>query len=134
MNILLNVENEEDIQYLQTLSEEKKESVIKAALSIGLKSIQMSEVNMDCHSYIEPIQRIVEKSTESGKESLDSIEDKSLNVIEKPVNYEYNTLITLETDLEPSRFSKLLIDVNHPNLKINIYKKISKELSTFIKN
>jgi len=32
---------------------------------------------------------------------------------------EYNTLISLETDLEPSRFSKLLTELNHPNLKIN---------------
>lgn len=32
---------------------------------------------------------------------------------------EYNALITLETDLEPSRFSKLITDLNHPNLRIN---------------
>mgnify|MGYP001284620852 CR=1 FL=1 len=32
---------------------------------------------------------------------------------------EYNSLITLETDLDPSRFSKFISSLNHPNLKIN---------------
>ena len=59
MNILLQLENEEDINYLQAFSEEKKDLIAKTALSIGLKSIQMSEVNMDCHSYIDPIREIV---------------------------------------------------------------------------
>ena len=32
---------------------------------------------------------------------------------------DHNTLIALETDLEPTRFSQLLTQINHPNLKIN---------------
>jgi len=32
---------------------------------------------------------------------------------------DHNTLIALETDLEPIRFSQLLTQINHPNLKIN---------------
>lgn len=32
---------------------------------------------------------------------------------------DHNTLIALETDLEPTRFSRLLTKINHPNLKIN---------------
>ena len=76
MNIILHVENEEDIQYLQTLSEEKKDPVIKAALSIGLKSIQMSEVNMDCHSYIDPIREIVSLATSENTDKIQEIDDK----------------------------------------------------------
>ena len=44
MNILLQLENEEDINYLQPFSEEKKDLIVKTAVTIGLKSIQMSEV------------------------------------------------------------------------------------------
>ena len=76
MNIILHVENEEDIQYLQTLSEEKKDPVMKTALSIGLKSIQMSEVNMDCHSYIDPIREIVSIATSENTDKIQDIDDK----------------------------------------------------------
>ena len=76
MDLSVHIQNEEDIHYLSQFDEERKTFILRTAITIGLKSMQMSEVNMDCHSYIEPIQRIVEKSTESGKESLDSIEDK----------------------------------------------------------
>ena len=76
MDLSVHIQNEEDIHYLSQFDEERKTFILQTAITIGLKSMQMSEVNMDCHSYIEPIQRIVEKSTESGKESLDSIEDK----------------------------------------------------------
>ena len=76
MNIILHVENEEDIQYLQTLSEEKKDPVMKTALSIGLKSIQMSEVNMDCHSYIDPIREIVSLATSENTDKIQDIDDK----------------------------------------------------------
>ena len=76
MNIILHVENEEDIQYLQTLSEEKKDPVMKTALSIGLKSIQMSEVNMDCHSYIDPIREIVSLATSENTDKIQEIDDK----------------------------------------------------------
>ena len=76
MDIFLQVENEEDIQYLQTLSEEKKDPIMKVALSIGLKSIQMSEVNMDCHSYIDPIREIVSLATSENTDKIQEIDDK----------------------------------------------------------
>ena len=76
MNILLQLENEEDINYLQPFSEEKKDLIVKTALSIGLKSIQMSEVNMDCHSYIDPIREIVSIATSENTDKIQEIDDK----------------------------------------------------------
>ena len=76
MNILLQLENEEDIHYLQPFSEEKKDLIAKTALSIGLKSIQMSEVNMDCHSYIDPIREIVSHATSENTDKIQEIDDK----------------------------------------------------------
>jgi len=76
MNILLQLENEEDINYLQPFSEEKKDLIVKTALSIGLKSIQMSEVNMDCHSYIDPIREIVSHATSENTDKIQEIDDK----------------------------------------------------------
>ena len=76
MNILLQLENEEDIHYLQAFSEEKKDLIVKTALSIGLKSIQMSEVNMDCHSYIDPIREIVSHAASENTDKIQEIDDK----------------------------------------------------------
>ena len=76
MNILLQLENEEDINYLQPFSEEKKDLIAKTALTIGLKSIQMSEVNMDCHSYIDPIREIVSLATSENTDKIQEIDDK----------------------------------------------------------
>ena len=41
----------------------------------------MSEVNLDCHSYINPIKDIVEESTELHKERLYNIEDKLNDIL-----------------------------------------------------
>mgnify|MGYP003388633109 FL=1 len=76
MDINFQIDNQEDIQYLKHIDDSKKEKILQLALSIGLKSIQMSEVNMDCHSYIEPIQKLVDDSTNHHKEKLFTIESK----------------------------------------------------------
>ena len=76
MNILLKIENEEDINFLQDLPDKKKEMIVKTAISIGLKSIQMSEVNMDCHSYIDPIREIVALATSENTDKIQEIDDK----------------------------------------------------------
>ena len=54
--------------------EEKKDLIVKTALSIGLKSIQMSEVNMDCHSYIDPIREIVSHATSENTDKIQEID------------------------------------------------------------
>jgi len=76
MNFNLTIHNEEDIDYLKTLNDIRLQKTIQIAISIGLKSIQMSEVNMDCHSYIDPLRDIVSDSVEDHKGKLSSIEDK----------------------------------------------------------
>ena len=76
MNLNFSINNKEDIQYLKNIEKNKLEDLLKTCISIGLKSIQMSEVNMNCHSYIDPIKDIVHESTLDHKEKLFTIEDK----------------------------------------------------------
>ena len=58
MNINIDICNKEDIEYLSKLEDTKLDKILKTAISIGLKSIQLSEVNLDCHSYVDPIKDI----------------------------------------------------------------------------
>tara|TARA_Y100001970_G_scaffold239144_1_gene300846 strand:+ start:334 stop:1581 length:1248 start_codon:yes stop_codon:yes gene_type:complete len=76
MNINLEIINEEDIHYLNELPEDKRNNILKTAITIGLKSIHMSEVKMDCHSYIDPIREIVSESTEKNTNQIQNIDDK----------------------------------------------------------
>ncbi len=76
MNILLQIQNEEDIQYLTNLSDNKKDEILRTSISIGLKSIQMSEVKMDCHSYIDPIKDLISDSTDENSQQIQDITDK----------------------------------------------------------
>ena len=86
MNLNFNINNEEDIQYLQKIEQNKLEDLLKTCISIGLKSIQMSEVNMDCHSYLDPIRDIVSDSVEDHKEKLFTIEDKLNDILHIKTN------------------------------------------------
>ena len=81
MNFNIQIYNEEDIDYLKQIDDKRIQKVLQSAISIGLKSIQMSEVNLDCHSYINPIKDIVEESTELHKERLYNIEDKLNDIL-----------------------------------------------------
>ena len=76
MDLNISIVNEEDIIYIKNIPEDKKDNLIQIALSIGLKSIQMSEVNMDCHSYIEPIKSIIKDSTDENRDKINLIDDK----------------------------------------------------------
>ena len=76
MDLSVPIYNEEDIEYIRKLAKDKFNVVIQTALSIGLKSIQMSEVNMNCHSYIDPIKEIVINSTSQNTDKIQEIDDK----------------------------------------------------------
>ena len=76
MNISVTISNDEDIQYLSQFESRKQNDLINTALTIGLKSIQMSEVHMNCNSYIEPINEIIKKSTSHHITQLNDIESK----------------------------------------------------------
>ena len=76
MKLLFELLNVEDIQYLESFDEPKRDEILRTAITIGLKSIQMSEVNMDCHSYFDPLKDIIETSTIQNKEKICDIDDK----------------------------------------------------------
>ena len=64
--LTLNIENVEDIEYLESINYDDK--VLNTALTIGLKSIQMSQTNMTGNSYIEPLRQIIiENNIENGE-------------------------------------------------------------------
>lgn len=64
--LTLNIENVEDIEYLESINYDDK--VLNTALTIGLKSIQMSQTNMTGNSYIEPLKQIIiENNIENGE-------------------------------------------------------------------
>jgi len=76
MKLLFELLNEEDISFLESFNEEKRDEILRTAITIGFKSIQMSEVNMDCHSYFDPLKSIIETSTQQNREKICDIDDK----------------------------------------------------------
>ena len=80
---------------------------------------KLKKLLYSCHKLEIPIIEIPLVDSSTIREEQNELEfTKNIEEI-LSIAVELNTLITLETDLEPSRFSKLLTDVNHPNLKIN---------------
>ena len=73
MNLTLQIINDEDINYINNIHNDNKDKLIRTAISIGLKSIQMSEVKMDCHSYIDPIRDLIYNSTEINTNKINPI-------------------------------------------------------------
>ena len=47
MKLSIDLQNIEDIEFLKSFNEEKRDEILRTAITIGFKSIQMSEVNMD---------------------------------------------------------------------------------------
>jgi len=76
MDLSIPIYNEEDIEFIRGLPEDKFIQTIQTALTIGFKSIQMSEVNMDCHSYLDPIKEIVSQSTSENTDKIQEIDNK----------------------------------------------------------
>ena len=76
MNLTLQIINDEDINYINNIHNDNKDKLKRTAISIGLKSIQMSEVKMDCHSYIDPIRDLIYNSTEINTNKINGIDDK----------------------------------------------------------
>ena len=108
MNINLQILNKEDIQYIKNVSENKQEDILRTAISIGLKSIQMSEVRMDCHSYIDPIREIITESSIENKDKINNIDEK------------LDTLLNIKTNSSrKGRLSENLcyrqLIINYPN-------------------
>ena len=71
--LTLNIENVEDIEYLESINYDDK--VLNTALTIGLKSIQMSQTNMTGNSYIEPLRQIIEENNVENSENIKKIDN-----------------------------------------------------------
>ena len=71
--LTLNIENIEDIEYLESINYDDK--VLNTALTIGLKSIQMSQTNMTGNSYIEPLRQIIEENNIENGENIKKIDN-----------------------------------------------------------
>ena len=76
MDLSVPIYNEEDIEFIRGLPKDKFFQTVQVALTIGFKSIQMSEVNMDCHSYLAPIKEIVSQSSSENTDKIQEIDDK----------------------------------------------------------
>jgi len=76
MEINCTITNEEDISYLENIKLDDKDKILKTAITIGLKSIQMSETKLDCHSYIDPIRSLIQESTSGNNTAISIIDDK----------------------------------------------------------
>ena len=60
MIITNDIDNLEDISYINNLKEEEKNNKLKNALNVGLKCLSLTEVNMDSRSYFDPIKEIID--------------------------------------------------------------------------
>jgi len=76
MEINLTITNLEDIQYLENIKVDDKDDILRTALTIGFKSIQMGEMKLDCHSYIDPIKQLIDHSNQDHNHLLNDIDDK----------------------------------------------------------
>ena len=72
MELSIHIDNKEDIDYITNLKENKDE-ILKSAITIGLKSISMSEIKMDCNSYFHPIKDIIDTSISTLEDKMDTL-------------------------------------------------------------
>ena len=71
--IIIETENIEDIEYIKSINYDK--DILKTALSIGLKSIQMSQTTMSGNSYIEPLKKIIVENNIDNHKDISHIND-----------------------------------------------------------
>ena len=76
MNLSFKIINPEDIHYIKQINQNDVEKILQTAISIGFKSLQMSETKIDCHSYIDPLKQMIDDSTSESKNSLHLINEK----------------------------------------------------------
>ena len=72
-DINIKIENLEDISYLESINYDR--DIINVALTIGLKSIQMSQTTMTGNSYIEPLKKIIVENSIENSENIGKIND-----------------------------------------------------------
>ena len=72
-DINIKIDNAEDISYLESINYDR--DIINVALTIGLKSIQMSQTTMTGNSYIEPLKQIIVENSIENSENIGKIND-----------------------------------------------------------
>ena len=72
-DINIKIDNAEDISYLESINYDR--NIINVALTIGLKSIQMSQTTMTGNSYIEPLKQIIVENSIENHENINKIND-----------------------------------------------------------
>lgn len=81
MNININIKNEEDISIIKIMDKNKINDILTTAITIGLKSIQMSNTIMDGNSYFNPIKKIIDESVEENKCQLTTINNMLIDLL-----------------------------------------------------
>ena len=66
--ISLDIKNKEDLEYLESVNYDP--DILNTALTIGLKSIQMSQTTMNGNSYIEPLREIIVENNIENSENI----------------------------------------------------------------
>ena len=69
--ISLDIKNSEDLEYLESVNYDP--DILNTALTIGLKSIQMSQTTMNGNSYIEPLREIIVENNIENSENINKI-------------------------------------------------------------
>ena len=69
--ISLDIKNSEDLEYLESVDYDP--DILNTALTIGLKSIQMSQTTMNGNSYIEPLRDIIVENNIENSENISKI-------------------------------------------------------------
>ena len=69
--ISLDIKNSEDLEYLESVNYDP--DILNTALTIGLKSIQMSQTTMNGNSYIEPLREIIIENNIENSENISKI-------------------------------------------------------------
>ena len=72
MDLSFHIDNKDDITFLKNTSKDNINDILQTAVSIGLRSIQMSHMNINSQSYLNPIIDI----TDSTNHKINEIDDK----------------------------------------------------------
>ena len=140
MDLHFQITNEEDIEYLNTLDDKEKTNILKTAISIGLKSINMAQLHRDGLSYINPIKDLIKEENNINSENIKSILDilqDTLRVSSKKGRFGELMAIKLLVKRYPSWKIEDTAKINHSgdcSVFTTEYGKILYELKTYTSN
>lgn len=77
MEISFTIQNKDDIEFLMDFNDDDRDDYIRGALTIGLRSIQMSQSTREGHTYLDPIKELIA----SQKISIDQVTDQISNLL-----------------------------------------------------